>query len=43
MHFMRKAGLDDNTAGQGVYRRAGFMTTDRLHLTLPLAELTNVG
>jgi len=33
----------DNVAAQAVYRRAGFVPTDRLHLTLPLADPTHVG
>lgn len=33
----------DNAAAQGVYRRAGFAPTERLHLTLPLADPTHVG
>jgi len=33
----------DNAAAQAVYRRAGFVPTDRLHLTLPLADPTHVG
>jgi len=33
----------DNVPAQAVYRRAGFVATDRLHLTLPLAEPTHAG
>src|SRR6266540_1134516 len=33
----------DNVAAQAVYRRAGFVPTDRLHLPLPLADPTHVG
>ncbi len=33
----------ENVAGQAVYRRAGFLPTDRLHLTLQLADPTHVG
>ena len=33
----------DNVAAQAVYRRAGFAPTDRLHLTLLLADPTHVG
>ena len=34
---------DDNVAAQAAYRRAGFVPTDRLHLTLRLADPTHVG
>lgn len=33
----------DNMAGQAVYRRAGFASTDRLHLTFSLADPAHVG
>lgn len=33
----------DNLAAQAVYRRAGFTPTDRLHLTLRLADPMHVG
>jgi GNAT superfamily N-acetyltransferase len=33
----------DNVAAQAVYRRAGFVPTDRLHPTLRLADPTYVG
>ena len=33
----------DNAAAQAVYRRAGFVPTERLHLTLRLADPTHVG
>lgn len=33
----------ENEAAQTVYRRAGFVSTDRLHLTLSLADPTHVG
>jgi GNAT superfamily N-acetyltransferase len=33
----------DNIPAQAAYRRAGFAPTDRLHLTLPLADPTHIG
>ena len=33
----------DNAAAQAVYRRAGFVPTDRLHVTLRLPDPTHVG
>ncbi len=33
----------DNTPAQSVYCRAGFVPTDRLHLTLPLAGPAHTG
>ena len=33
----------DNPAAQAVYRRAGFVPTERLHLTLRLADPTHIG
>jgi diamine N-acetyltransferase len=33
----------ENAAARAVYRRAGFVDTDRLHLTLELANPTHVG
>jgi GNAT superfamily N-acetyltransferase len=32
----------DNEAAKGVYRRVGFIETDRLHMTLGLADPTHV-